>query len=96
MMNSMLNKCKNCLNFISRESHEILCSECLDLKNSLQNELSVTEERINKLHRHQYSLQLNSNEISDKETNRRLMRNLQQLDKKKELIKLELKKLNFT
>ena len=85
--------CKNCSKLFSKEPNTEICNDCMELKMSLLRELQITEQRITKLQEHQDSL-TNFDKTSNNETNRRLTKNLEQLDKKMNLIKMELQKLD--
>ena len=85
--------CKNCSKLFSKEPNAEICNDCMELKMSLLRDLQITEQRITKLQEHQYSL-TNFDKTSNNETNRRLTKNLEQLDKKINLIKMELQKLD--
>jgi hypothetical protein len=85
--------CKNCSKFFSKEPNTEICNDCMELKMSLLRDLQITEQRITKLQEHQDSL-TNFDKTSNNETNRRLTKNLEQLDKKINLIKMELQKLD--
>ena len=85
--------CKNCSKLFSKGPNAEICNDCMELKMSLLRELQITEQRITKLQGHQDSLP-NFDKNSNNETNRRLTKNLEQLDKKMNLIKMELQKLD--